>query len=177
MENQLRWIDFLPLAIFSYGSRLGLVGADGSWTNAFYLGAGLALLKVGYLWYRGLKFDYIALGTTLFLIYGALGYALHKPLLVPYDIFMQSVIFLWIFIVGIIATVATKEGFIQLPDEYHKHTRIGSLALLGATGIALLISYCLVSYTAVSTGIGVVMPFVLLLLGREAMRTYFIKRA
>ncbi len=173
MEKQIRWLDFLPLAIFSYGTRLvGLTTTGDSWAHAFYIGAALAILHMIYIRYRDLYVDYIALGANLFLIYGALGYALHSALLMPYDVFKQSVIFVWVFTVGLVTTLASSEGFIQISDEHKKNALVGSLALLGATGIALLVSYCLVTYTTLSTGFGVVLPFVGLLSTREALRNY-----
>ena len=178
MEKQIRWIDFLPLALFAYGTRLvGLTTIGDSWATAFYIGGGLAIIQLAYLWYRNLYFDYIALGADLFLIYGALGYAAHNILLFPYDLFKQSVIFMWVFIVGFVTTLASPEGFIQLSEKYQQHIIIGSLSLLGATAVTLLISYCLVTFTNLSTGFGVVLPFVLLLSTREALRNYFIKQS
>ena len=178
MNQNIRWIDFLPIALFSYGTRLaGLTASQGSWNYAFYIGAGLALLQMLYTWYRDLRIDYIALGANLFLIYGALGYVIHKALIAPYDIFQESVVFLWIFIVGLITTIALPDGFIQLPQENKKSSTVGSLTLLGTTGISLLISYCLATYTNLNGGFVVTLPFVGLLLARETLRNYFIKRS
>ena len=178
MDKQLHWIDFLPLAFFAWGTRLvGLTTTGDSWAHAFYLGAILTLLQMTYYWYRGLRMDYIALGANLFLIYGALGYAIHKSLLIPYDVFKQSIIFVWVLLVGFVATLALPDGFIQLPDEKNKHNLIGSLALLGLTSIALILSFCLVKFFGVGTAFGVVLPFVGLLSARKILRNYLIKQA
>lgn len=173
MENGLRLLDFLPLIIFSYGARLfGLANTQQSWGPAFYIGATLALLQMGYYWQKGISLDYIGLGSNLFLIYGALGYALYEPLLIPYSLFKQASVFLWIGLVGSLATLIAPHGFIQTPNTSRKITIIGSMALLGAVTLALLASYMLVRYT-IYTGIGVAVPFVLLLFIREVLRNYF----
>lgn len=147
-----------------------------SWGPAFYIGATLATLQMGYYWQKGFSTDYMVLGANLFLIYGALGYLLYKPLLLPYEIFKQATIFLWIGLVGSITTLITRQGFIQLSATPRKDVLIGSMALLGAVTIAFLVSYMLVSYTKFM-GIGVAVPFILLLFVRELLRNYFTKAA
>ncbi len=142
--KRLRLLDFLPLIIFSYGARIfGLASTQQAWGPAFYLGATLALVQMGYSWQKGILTDYIALGANLFLIYGALGYALYKPLLIPYDLFKQASVFLWIGLVGSVATLIAPHGFIQMEGvSSRKDAIIGSMALLGAVTIALLASSC-----------------------------------
>ena len=77
---------------------------------------------------------------------------------------------------GSITTLITRQGFIQLSATPRKDVLIGSMALLGAVTIAFLVSYMLVSYTKFM-GIGVAVPFILLLFVRELLRNYFTKAA
>ncbi len=175
MNRSLRIFDFLPLLIFSYGARIfGITSTQDSWGPAFYIGGGLAVLQMIFYLYRGYSIDYIALGANLFLIYGACGYALYRPLLIPYGIFKQASVFFWIGLVGSVTTLVARQGFIQVFGVPRKVALISSMALLGAVAIAFLTSYLLVSYTNFM-GIGVVVPFVLLLFVRELLRNYFAK--
>ncbi len=168
MENKIHLLDFLPLALFSWGPKL-LGHAQNNWEYAFYLGAVSAVLQMLYSWYRGYSFDYIALGANAFLIYGALAYAIHPSLLFPYNWLKQSVIFAWVLIVGVITTLITPEGFIQGPTTRNLS---GSVALLGLTALALVVSFSVLQLTTAGTGIGTILPFVVLLGGRAVLKNY-----
>ena len=170
MENQIRWTDFIPL-LAAYFAKIAKL----STTYAFYIGATLAVMQMAYMWYRGQHVDYIALGANTYLIYGALGYAISETLLLPPVITKQGSIFAWIFITGLIITVVTKEGFLQLPESSQEQSLFGSLSLLAATGLTFLISYCLVTYAGFSTASGVMWPLGILVTARVLLRNYFMK--
>ncbi len=171
MDNKLHLLDFLPLAIFSWGpSILGF--EQGSWQQAFYLGSTAAAIQILYTWYRGHSFDYIALGANLFMIYGALGYALYPRMLLPYDLLKQSIIFVWVFIIGLITTLITPEGFIQGPVSAKQYNLTGSIGLLCLTALALVISYSLLTITSANTAVSTIMPFVGLLATRALLKNY-----
>ena len=175
MENKIQTIDFIPLAVFAWGPRLlGLTKSNSSWEYAFYCGATIALLQILYTWYRGYSFDYIALGSNTFLIYGALAYAIAPLLLHPLHSLHQSLIFVSILLTGIITTLATPEGFIQGPSKDKKQNLVGSLALLGLTASALISSYSILHLTNAGTSLGAILPFVALLAGRAILKNYLI---
>ncbi len=174
MGKKIYTIDFLPLAIFAWGPHLlGFTQQNGSWESAFYLGAASVLLQMAYSWYKNYSFDYIALGANAFLIYGALAYALHPALLFPYELFKQSIIFVWILLVGLITTLVTPEGFIQGSSTIKQQNFPGSLALLGLTALALLISYSILNLSNAGTVLSTIVPFVLLLAGRAVISEHF----
>ncbi len=174
MENKIHTIDFIPLAVFAWGPRLlRLTQSNGSLEYAFYIGAATALLQMLYSWYRGYSFDYIALGANIFLIYGALAYAVHPILLLPYDWFKQSILLVWVLLVGIITTLVTPEGFIQGPPEHKQQNLPGSFALLGLTAVALIVSYSVLKLTSAGTSVGAILPFVGLLASRAVLKNYF----
>ena len=173
MENNIRWLDYLPLAVFAWGARLlGLTTQGGSWENAFYLGAATAVMLIIYKWYHSYSFDYIALGTYAFLIYGALAYAINPVLLLPYDVLKQAVIFAWVFIAGVITTLVTPEGFIQGPPAHRYQNIIGSIGLLALTSLALVVSYSVLNLTTAGTAVGTIIPFVGLLASRAFLTKY-----
>lgn len=173
MDNRLHILDYIPLLVFFYGSRLlGISTVESSWALPFYLGGVCALLQMIFYRYRGYSFDFIVLGTNLFLIYGALGYLLPGELLVPYKILKQAAIFLWIGLVGSIATLVVSEGFIQLAHQSRKTVTIASLALLGGVTLAGLVAYLAVTYTNF-TALGVIVPFIGVIAIRELLRKYF----
>ena len=166
MENNVHLHDFLPLALFAWGPRFfGL--ASGDWEYAFYFGACAAIIQLLYSWYRGYSLDYIALGANAFMIYGALAYAIHPALLLPYTVLKQAVIFAWVFVVGLITTLVTTEGFIQGSGS---NNLTGSIVLLGCTALALIVSYSILTLTTAGTGLGTILPFVGLLAGRAALK-------
>lgn len=170
------WTSFIPLIGFVWLSRLcGPQSATACpWTYSFYGGAFTAIVQLMYAWYKKLPLDYIALGTDAFLIYGAAAFSLgFAPLVAPYAYFRQTVIFLWILIVGLITTVTRPEGFLQQPSNRLTSTskRLqGSIALLAIVAAAFIASFIFIKTLDWGTLLGVVLPFVAMLAGRAILR-------
>lgn len=170
------WTNFIPLIAFIWLSRLcGTQSATACpWTYAFYAGAVIAILQLLYTWYKKLPLDYIAIGTDVFLIFGAAAFLVFPPLVVPYAYFRQTVIFLWILVVGIITTVVRPEGFLQVNSHrYTTKSLTGSILLLGIVSLAFIASLVLIKYYDMGTAIGVALPFAAMLIGRETLRKQF----
>ncbi len=166
-----RWIDFIPLIVFAWFSRVAACKTENAWNYSFYAGAALAILVLAYAWYRKSDVDYVAVGADAFLIYGSAGFLAFPVLLEPYSYFQQSVIFLWILIVGIITTFTRPEGFLQ--QETHRYTEKslrGSLMLLALTAVCFIVSFALIKYFNVGTALGTIVPFVALLYGRNFIK-------
>lgn len=173
MEKSVSWVHFLPVALFVYGTRfLGFPSNDGSISIGFFLGSTLALFYLLCSWFRLVSLDYMALGAYLFLFHGSLGYAFTAKQFFPYVLAKQSILFGWILLVGLVTTLVTPEGFIQMSKSGSR--LIGSLILLGATAIDFLLSFCLISYAHVDKGIGLILPLLLLVTFRALLRNYFL---
>ncbi len=165
-------LDFIPLIVFVWFARLaGIEVAGPAWKNAFYIGAAVACAQMFFYWYKRLSYDFIALGSNLFLIYGAVGFLLYQPFLKAF--LNESIIFAFILLVGLITTFTIRGGFIQLPKIKKNSALIGSFALLGLTLVVLIISYVLVRFLHAGTIVGVAIPFAALMFGRKALRDYF----
>lgn len=173
MENTIRWIDFLPLAIFAWVPKmLGLIQPGGSWENAFYIGAAAALIQGCYMWYRAMQPDLIALAGYMFLMYGAFGYLTSPLLLLPYDWFDQSIFFVWVLLVALVATLVSPEGFIKGPPQEKLKNLQGSLLMIGLISLALLFSYIFDKYLGIGIALGNVLPSIGLIAARAAIREY-----
>lgn len=167
------WSSFIPLIVFVTFSRIcGTQSATACpWTYAFYAGAVVAIVQLLYAWYKQIPLDYIAVGTDAFLIYGAAAFLAFPALAVPYAYFRQTVIFLWILIVGVITTIVRPEGFLQHPSSRFTTKNVyRSLALMGVVVAAFVASFIFVKILDWGTFLGVTLPFIALLLARETLR-------
>lgn len=171
-----RLLNFLPLIIFSYYSLYATKGAvnAGAWAYPFYAGAAVAVLITIYFYYKHIPFDYIAVGCSVFLLGGALGFMGLWPLLIPYGLFKQSTIFFFIALVGSIATLFSKQGFIQddasLSKATQRETTRYSWILVGSAVGAFVVSYLLIMRFNWGTTSSVVLPFIALLHARDFLR-------
>jgi hypothetical protein len=178
MENTLDWTEFLPLALFFWGGRLlHMVNPTVSTTAlAFTLGGALALIQMLYSAYQGRPIDYIALGCNLFLMGGAGASALNVLLKVPYSLFNQTSLFIWILLVGVVTTLLSPKGFIQLSKKSISPFS-GSVPLLALTVAAFMVSYSLITLLQFGTGLGVGIPLITLISLREVLRRDVFLRA
>ena len=176
MESTIHWMDFIPLALFIWGGRLAnfISSTHNSTSHAFFLGASAALIQLVYWVYHKQSIDYLALGANLFLIVGALGVVFDSALLEATGFFKQATLFAWILLVGGIATFSTPRGFLHLPKN-NLFSFVGSLTLLALTGIALVLSYGMISYFKFGIGLGIGIPFVSLVSFQEILKNYFLK--
>ncbi len=178
MAKYFRWIDFVPLAGFVWGAHfLGIHSIESS----YYLGAGLACAQILFLRLRSMPIDYMALGVDLFLVYGAIGYLVNKEFLLPYALFKEPILFVWVFLIGLYATMLLPNGFIGVPfpGSLIKKPALDrvfiSFILLCLTAVALFLSYFLVNFVRVDLGFGLFLPFMCLMGAREGVRNYFYK--
>lgn len=166
------WTNFIPLIVFAWFSRLCGLSPEMSWMYSFYAGAALAIAQLAYAFYRKIEFDYIAIATDAFLIYGAAGFLAFPFLLAPYAYFKQSVIFLWVIIIGFITALTRPEGFLQVSSHHYftAKSRYGSTILLTLSLICFVVSFILTKYFQLSTTIAVILPFICLLIARNTVR-------
>ena len=107
-KQEIRWIDFIPMAIFTWGPSLGITE---SIAFQYYLSAIAALIQLTIIYYNNWHINYISLGTSLFLLYGAAGYAINKNLFLPCYWLDQSTLFVWVLLIGLLSSFF-------LPKEY-----------------------------------------------------------
>lgn len=178
MERSIPWLNFLPLAFFMWGPRLfsTLHPLASAWNQPFYWGSAIALTQILYSFYFNISLDYVALGTNLFLLYGAIGSLLHSSLLLPSALLKQSGVFLFILTCGLIVSMIRREGFLQLPEQFQTSSLIGSCGLLGFTILAFGLSYVFVTYINVGPPLALGIPLVSLLTAREVFYEYITRR-
>jgi hypothetical protein len=182
--NTHHFLKFLPLIFFSIGTRFIPAGSKSAWAPLFLISGGIACLQMLYYRYKNIRMDLIAVGTNLFLIYGAAAFLVAAllsyfhtsvPLLIfaPITFLKQASIFPFILAVGIIATLINSAGFIQFPNNQKQYVMQGSLALIALVSLILLISFGLLTLYNAGTYLGVAIPFIAMLFGREFIWNYF----
>ena len=139
----MNYPQFIPLAILwlpfagKRSPRRELNESLVPWHYFFYVSAACALLQLAYLVYKRQEIDKIALGADLFLFYGAIGYALDETLLMPFKFLGHTIIFIFVFVVGIVTSLFSTTGFIQIDTPNKAIVRSGSFALLGLTATCI----------------------------------------
>ncbi len=178
----MNYPQFIPLAILwlpfagKRSPRRELKESLVPWHYFFYISAACAFLQLAYLVYKRQEIDKIALGADLFLFYGAIGYALDEALLMPFKFLGHTIIFIFVFVVGIVTSLFSTTGFIQIDTPNKAIVRSGSLALLGLTLLAFMISYT-ITPSFMGTKANVVLPFMGLVFARHFLRNYLLDLA
>jgi hypothetical protein len=171
----MKWLDYLPLALFNAAYIHIEPFEKLTEAQAFYIGAGTALCIALLKWFTGQTIDYIALGSYAFIAYGAVAFALFPQLLPPLDALQEASIFLFIVLVGIVTSLVRPEGFMQLTGVDASTIRQASWLLVALCVVAFISTYYLSVIAKLNPLVSVVLPFVLLLIIREQLRTHFNK--
>ncbi|MGC2310467.1 MAG: hypothetical protein WA432_02515 [Candidatus Babeliaceae bacterium] len=160
------YLRFLPITAFVIIFRW-----FNNWQYAFLVGAILSLLQILFFLYKKLPFNRFVLAINLFLLTGGLSiFCDITPILLAYERLEQTAVFIWLCIVGLITTICTTRGFInvEIKNNDHKNVFLYSLILFIATVLATICSWLLHYNYLAST----VIPFVALIL----LQIYLTKR-
>jgi len=131
-----RYLTFLPLIVFmlSYDMFFG-------WETSFIIAGIVSCLYLLFVFYKHIKHDLFMLGVNCFLIGGAI-MSIFKIgwLSSMYRYFGYSTILVWIFIVGLITTLFSEEGFVAVKHKNKKRVKLFSIYLLAGTLLAIAFS-------------------------------------
>lgn len=130
------FVQYFPLQLFVLLFNFGY-----DWWYAFIFSGICSVLFLLLLLYRKKIIDRFVLAIYCFLIAGAVMYVGKVPFLEhSYEFFEESMLLLWMFIIGTISTFATSAGFIGIDTDNIKKSRLYSIYLLCATLLTLIIS-------------------------------------
>jgi tetratricopeptide (TPR) repeat protein len=108
---------------------------------AFQLGALAALLQLILVMRRAKPTNRLILGANLYLLGGGLAaFTQQWWVLRGYGALLESGVFLFMLVVGTVATVATPTGFLTVTEAAATRVRTASLVMLAATAVALVAS-------------------------------------
>jgi hypothetical protein len=156
-----RYITFLPLIIFMISYRIW-----SSWKTAFTVGGTVSCLYLLFVFYEHIRHDLIMTGVNCFLIGGAaMSIFKLRWLGNMYRYFGYTTILVWIFVVGLIATIFSEEGFVGIKHANKKLVTLFSIYLLAGT----LLSICFSIYFAKQIFKLGAIPFVFLLVLRALL--------
>ena len=136
-------IQFVPLSVFLILSETGDDNYD-PWPRAFMTGGSIAAIGFIVVWNfaQRLRFDRLLIGVNVFLIIGGLITASdNESLISAYRWLREAAMFGWIIVVGLIATLSTKRGFIDVEHNDSKAVQRASWLALICCGIAFGISF------------------------------------
>lgn len=136
-------IQFVPLSVFLILAETGDDNYD-PWPRAFMTGGSIAAIGFIIVWNfaQRLRFDRLLIGVNVFLIIGGLITASdNESLIGVYRWLREAAMFGWIIVVGLIATLSTKRGFIDVEHNDSKTIQRASWLALICCGIAFGISF------------------------------------
>lgn len=162
-ENLLIYVPLVAFILYAWAYGM----TDQAWLGAFELGGLLALIVTGMQLKEGVILDRIMLGLNVFLIVGAIGFLFDVGAILEwYSVSRGGPLFGSIAMVGLIATLFTKAGFIGVIKRDKQAQKYASFLLLAATFVAFIWAV-----NGDDRGIfwAVVVPFILLRLTREQL--------
>lgn len=141
-----RWIfalvQFFPLSFFATYAFWHGAPTNDRWVDAFQLASLAGLIQLAIVLPQSRPANRLVLAGNLYLILGGLATITHQWwFLHIYDVLRESAIFIFMAVVGIVATFATPSGFIGVSSASLGSVRAASYWLLGATVLALPISF------------------------------------
>lgn len=120
------YVAFLPILIF-----FTIYKFTHSWKIPFIVGGVLSFFYLAFFLIKGIRQDWIVAGINCFLIGGALMYLLNLRWLgYMYSNLGYTTVLLWIFIVGVLATIFSRDGFIGIELKSRSVVRLFSVYLL-----------------------------------------------
>ncbi len=159
----LRWV---PVSAFMICARFyGMTNE--AWSNAFILAGFCSLFIFIVLFRQKIIFDRIMLGVNLFFLIGAYGFLSgNDAILEWYAASKGGPFFGCIVVVGLLATILTKQGFIGVKHKNKQAMQYASFLLFAASVIALIWS---VRMDEQGLLLSVVIPFILLRVIRDQL--------
>lgn len=159
-------IQFLPLTAFVITARVGGLTTD-AWPIAFQVGGLLAVAETLLLVWRRTPLNRLLLGANVFLIIGAISFALQIDFILRlYGQAQEAALFGSVFLVGIITTFWTDRGFVEVKVGNRQKIIQSSIALLIVTGLCLGMSV----FFRGNVWLGGTLPFVVLIVARYLLQ-------
>ena len=157
------YVTFLPLIVF-----MAMYKIYSNWHTAFIFGGAVSCLYLLFVFYEHIKNDLFMMGVNCFLIGGATMCVFKLYWLGSiYKYFGYSTVLIWIFIVGLIATLFSSDGFIAVKHQNKKLVKLFSTYLL--SGVLISIAFSL--YFAKQIFMIAPIPFIFLFILRELLVT------
>lgn len=137
-----RWIfalvQFFPLSLFATYAFWHGVPTNDRWTEAFQIALLAGLVQLAIVLPQRRPANRLVLAGNLYLILGGLAVLTHQWwYLHLYDALRESAIFVFMLLVGVVATFATPSGFVAALGASREHARQASYWLLLAILLAL----------------------------------------
>ena len=123
-----KYLSLLPIILFLWMGRFNY-----SWIESFFVSGALALAYIIYFIIQRQKIDYLVLSLYLFLIGGACMILDLPGLIYFYKTLKQPIIFVWLVLVGLGATILSPSGFVGIQNISREKSIKGSLLLLGVS--------------------------------------------
>ncbi len=168
LKERSEYLQLLPLIAFVVYARIFSM-ADAGLSDAFIFAGFCSVFVCLFFWHYNMVFDRLLLGMNLFFLVGAYGSMFScAKILQWYAAPMGSSFFGCVAIVGLLATLFTKFGFIGMQHKKSQATQYASFLLFGATVIALIWS---IKFDESGWFVALVIPFILLFVVRRVLIT------
>ena len=136
------FVQFLPLSLFASYAFADANQTPRRWLEAYALGSGLAVIRIGFSFWRRTPVNPLVLGTDLYLFFGLVTCLTQESWLIAVLSTSQAMGFLvTVFVAGAIATKVSVRGFVFAESSNHEAVVRASLILLVITGAAIGISF------------------------------------
>lgn len=134
-------IQFFPLSLFAVYAFWQGIPADARWLEAFKLASLAGLIQLAIILPQRRPVNRLVLAGNLYLILGGIAALSHQWwYLQVYDALRESAIFIFMILVGVVATFSTSAGFVAAHGASPARARHASYWLLAATLLALPVS-------------------------------------
>lgn len=161
-----RFGTFLPLIIFLVAAKYA-----SSWTIALAIGGAASCMYLLFVFCGRIRHDLIMTGIHCLLISAAAIFIFEIHWLDGIINYLDfSIVFVWIFIVGLIATIFSPEGFIQVKSKNRQLVRFTSLQLLLLLGIMSFFMFASQKTMGFQPIFFLGLFFIILLLARRFLR-------
>ena len=147
----------LPLLLFLWAKKYGF-----DWLQSFFIGGIASFAYILYFVKNKKRIDYMYLAFYCFLITGMFLILRIPGLNFLYQNLKQSIIFIWLFIVGSYATFFTKYGFIDVKSNNKNTIKQTSLVLLGVVAIIFACAYLIKDSHPMIASAGGIVLFVII---------------
>lgn len=162
-------MQYLPLTAFVIVAQL--CGQDSpAWPQAFRVGAILAVAETLLLISRRRILNRLLLGVNLFLVLGGIGFGFEwMPILDGYWELREATLPACILAVGMVTTVLSSRGFIEINSPHRLRVIAYSVALLGIAALCFAVSLKFRGNLLLSGAL----PVLILIVARKGLRRRF----
>ncbi len=169
MKIDVRWVDFMPIAFYTWGEQL--LYLQSPVTYRFYLGAVAGLIQLLILYKWNLPINYVSFAVTVYIMVSAAGLLVSSIIPIPSYLVHPIALFVWIVLLEMLALglYFFRDVSADLKRWFAEEIVLNPSTRLLLSFGALLMSIVFINFDMTNESIATMLPFTTLISAQQIL--------